>query len=136
MPALIVLRFFAGVFASSGEFVIGSRSSSRGDAEGWDVRDRGEAGDATFPSYHLVSDSVWWFLGPSLGIATVSDIFSPADRGSPISIYAGSCAPLCLLDASHSSLTRPPLFTFFVLQLDRWLDLVITYLGLALSTLQ
>ncbi|KAL7408914.1 major facilitator superfamily domain-containing protein [Mrakia frigida] len=43
MPALIVLRFFAGVFASS---------------------------------------------GPSLGIATVSDIFSPADRGSPISIYA------------------------------------------------
>lgn len=43
MPALIILRFFAGIFASS---------------------------------------------GPGLGIATVSDVFSPQERGSPISIYA------------------------------------------------
>ena len=43
MPALILLRFIAGVFASS---------------------------------------------GPALGIATVSDVFSPRERGKPISIYA------------------------------------------------
>ncbi|KAL7419716.1 hypothetical protein Q5752_005632 [Cryptotrichosporon argae] len=43
MPALLVLRFFAGVFGS---------------------------------------------VGPSLGVATVADVFAPAERGRPVSLYA------------------------------------------------
>lgn len=63
--------------------------------------------------------------GPALGVATVSDVFNPRERGTPISIYAIGpmvLLALCLDTTWNLCLIRPFLFSrqarFWALSLE------------------